>query len=82
MRLIDADKLAQYLENEIVEDVKVTTGKWEDKQDTFIGAEPVMVCSNCGTHTIKSVYGIVIPMLTCFNYCPVCGSKMYNEEEV
>ncbi len=57
-----------------IDAVSVVHGEW--KPNPKIGWGETWVCSICGEKTTSSVMGY--PR---YRYCPMCGAKMYKENE-
>lgn len=59
----------------------VPSAKWimPESGEMFIGAQEIVVCSNCSIHYLNTEHGMTIPMVSAFKYCPMCGAKMETE---
>ena len=90
MRLIDADALMEYTQNQILKSIEcndiarfptieaepVKHGWWVEKQlDNFRKIE--LQCSMCGWRGVDNYDSYVD--IACFDYCPSCGAKMDAE---
>ena len=52
----------------------VVHGRWDDSgRYTFPGGSTAVRCTNCGCALTENEY-----RLNNWNYCPVCGAKMYG----
>lgn len=65
-----------YAEGNIVPSAKWMTPEYGER---FIGAQKIVTCSNCRVEYINTDCKMIIPMVSAFKYCPMCGAKMETE---
>lgn len=92
MRLIDADELIERAARmrldtreriigmihtaPTIEADPVKTGKWVDKGDAWV------TCSICREPVLKNIHVPLLRSTEFYNYCPNCGCRMENEDEL
>lgn len=66
--------------NMAIDALKKSGATWDGTEWNILG-EKVMSCSSCGASMIETERGMVIPMVTAFDFCPMCGADMRQREE-